>query len=1020
MKNRFLSLIYIIVFITASPLSSQTNLNGLILNYEFKDATGSTTVKDSSPLGNHGVIKGTGATILNGILTLPGGSAGSSAAYIQLPTGMFDKQNTLTISLWLKNGTGSGNYAAMFFGTSENLPSQYWLLNPANSAGLFKSVVTNSVVSASPWTSEYGFSPSVSSQGMLGSVTNADWGLYTTVIKPTSITAYYNGSKIGEVAITRTVNDFGNNLVAYIGRSSYGDKFYKGSVKQVKVYATALSDSDVRDEYLAGLDPGIISRMLEEDKSVLSFPESEIIHNLTLPVSGKNGSHILWASSDIASIDENGTVTRNASVDRKVLLTATFSMAGQTVTKSFVFNVLASQPEKDLQYILDKIDLGISYVTENISLPLSTSDVYPVTWTSSNNSLIDGNGKVSRPAIGLGDQEVTLTATVSNGNITVTKKFTVTVAEDSYGYLMSYILSGGSERTNSLFIASSPDGQTYTALNNGKAIVYPLKGTKKFRFPWLFRKPDGTFGMIASDNNLNGIIVYNSPDLVNYTDETYLALNTAGINVQTFLCKYDNSKHAYSIKWQGANNKYYEIITKDFKTIDSTVETAAFSRPSVSGTTPTMAVDKSLIALTKKEYDNVVRKYGKITNTGIAGIASVHVPKGGQLNLPDRVTTQYSDGSTKQMGVTWNQTDIDGVNLSVSGSYVVNGVVQQPDYTAPLIRQRADPYIAKGDDGYYYFTASYPMTSSTDPEGYDRVVLRRATTIAGLATAQEITIWDEKNATSCYRYVWAPEIHQINGNWFVFFTTSTSSSNVWNIRPRVISCNLGAKDPFNPDCWEKTGHLLQAAAGDIISFTDFSLDMTSFENKGKQYVVWAQIIGHSSLAIATVDNQQPWISTSKYTLLTSPEYAWEWDKEWVNEGPAVIKNNGKIYVAFSASSVNSTYCVGMMYADENSDLLNINSWTKVRYPLLTTSDLPVSQTGPGHNSFTIDQYGNPVIVYHARNPQEITTNDLYDPGRHAFVKSMNFTFDGTPVVNMTKEQELAPANKNVTVEVVVE
>jgi GH43 family beta-xylosidase len=253
----------------------------------------------------------------------------------------------------------------------------------------------------------------------------------------------------------------------------------------------------------------------------------------------------------------------------------------------------------------------------------------------------------------------------------------------------------------------------------------------------------------------------------------------------------------------------------------------------------------------------------------------------------------------------------------------------------------------------------------------------------------------------------------------VFFTCSTSS-NVWNIRPRVIACNLGAKDPLNPDCWEKTGHLLQAAVGDNTSFTTFSLDMTTFDNKGKQYVVWAQIMGNSSLAIATVDGQQPWLATSKYTLLSSPEYAWENDNVWVDEGPAVIKNNGKIYVAFSASAVNTTYCVGVMYADENSDLLDPKSWTKVRYPLLTTSDLPVTQLGPGHNSFSTDQYGNPVIVYHARDPKEVTTSDLYDPGRHAFVKSLNFGLDGAPVLNMTREQELAPVNKNVTVEVVVE
>ena len=43
---------------------------------------------------------------------------------------MFDGQDTLTISAWLKNETAAGNYAAMFFGSASNPPAQYWLLNP--------------------------------------------------------------------------------------------------------------------------------------------------------------------------------------------------------------------------------------------------------------------------------------------------------------------------------------------------------------------------------------------------------------------------------------------------------------------------------------------------------------------------------------------------------------------------------------------------------------------------------------------------------------------------------------------------------------------------------------------------------------------------------------------------------------------------------------------------------------------------------------------------------------------------
>ena len=54
-----------------------------------------------------------------------------------------------------------------------------------------------------------------------------------------------------------------------------------------------------------------------------------------------------------------------------------------------------------------------------------------------------------------------------------------------------------------------------------------------------------------------------------------------------------------------------------------------------------------------------------------------------------------------------------------------------------FIADRADPFITKGSDGYYYFTASYPMYGAKDAEGYDRIILRRSKTIEGLADAED-------------------------------------------------------------------------------------------------------------------------------------------------------------------------------------------------------------------------------------------------------------------------------------------
>ena len=108
--------------------------------------------------------------------------------------------------------------------------------------------------------------------------------------------------------------------------------------------------------------------------------------------------------------------------------------------------------------------------------------------------------------------------------------------------------------------------------------------------------------------------------------------------------------------------------------------------------------------------------------------------------------------------------------------------------TEIFIKDRADPYVTRGSDGTYYFTASYPMYGSDDPEGYDRIILRKATTIDGLACAEEKVIWDEKYSNTSHRFIWAPEIHEINGRWYVLFAASGSADSVWDINCHCIAC----------------------------------------------------------------------------------------------------------------------------------------------------------------------------------------------------------------------------------------
>lgn len=191
---------------------------------------------------------------------------------------------------------------------------------------------------------------------------------------------------------------------------------------------------------------------------------------------------------------------------------------------------------------------------------------------------------------------------------------------------------------------------------------------------------------------------------------------------------------------------------------------------------------------------------------------------------------------------------------------------------------------------------------------------------------------------------------------------------------------------------------MQCAAEDSFSFRSFSLDATIFENKGERYYVWAEKVGVgkqiSNLYIAQMET--PWRLKTVQVLLTTPDYDWERVGFWVNEGPAVIRHGGKIFLTYSASETGAAYCMGMLTAEEDADLLDPLSWKKERWPVLESSP-EKGIYGPGHNSFTTDSEGNDIMVYHARTEKDIEGDPLYNPNRHAMLMRLRWGEDGRPV-----------------------
>jgi len=308
----------------------------------------------------------------------------------------------------------------------------------------------------------------------------------------------------------------------------------------------------------------------------------------------------------------------------------------------------------------------------------------------------------------------------------------------------------------------------------------------------------------------------------------------------------------------------------------------------------------------------------------------------------------------------------------------------------PLIQQRADPCIRKHTDGYYYFVASIPA--------YDRIELRRAKTIAELAIAQTSDVWRKPDTGPYSELIWAPEIHFNMGAWYIYFAAAPSRAIKDDLfQHRMYAITTAAENPLWGD-WKFCGQI-------DTGIDTFCLDATTFTHKGVLYYVWAQkepsIRGNSNLYIARMET--PSKLATKPVRLSLPEFDWETKGFWVNEGPSVLIRHGRVFISYSGSATDENYAMGLLYANENADLLNPKSWTKSPKPVFQTN-FEAGLFGPGHNSFTVAEDGvTDMLVYHGRTYTEIKGDPLWDPNRHTYVKALKWGSDNMPIFGRPAE-----------------
>ena len=191
---------------------------------------------------------------------------------------------------------------------------------------------------------------------------------------------------------------------------------------------------------------------------------------------------------------------------------------------------------------------------------------------------------------------------------------TVTFAQPATDkYLYSYFQGNG----DGLHLAYSEDGLTFTALNDNATYITPNIGGSLMRDPSICQGPDGVFHLVWTTGWWDdGIGIAHSPDLINWTEQTYLPVmshESNALNCWAPEIFYDEATNKYLIFWattiDGAfpetynpdddnNHRMYFVSTEDFVTYS---ETALFYDPGFNVIDAFIAKDGDRYAMVVKD-----------------------------------------------------------------------------------------------------------------------------------------------------------------------------------------------------------------------------------------------------------------------------------------------------------------------------------------------------------------------------------------------------------------------------------
>lgn len=254
----------------------------------------------------------------------------------------------------------------------------------------------------------------------------------------------------------------------------------------------------------------------------------------------------------------------------------------------------------------------------------------------------------------------------------------------------------------------------------------------------------------------------------------------------------------------------------------------------------------------------------------------------------------------------------------------------------------------------------------------DRVEIWASPELENFRNCEKTVAWrPAAGSTEWSVDIWAPELHYLDGRWYVYFCAAHRG--VGNRSHRTTVLRSESQNPMDAEAWRFLGPLKGLPDHWNIDATVFRPNSANPNELYCCYSGWP-LGDHSDtqqdlflIQLATPEQAIP----GTLTCISRAELPWErpdGGRRGVNEGPTWLSIPGFQGIVYSANgSWTCDYKLALLRYN-GGDPRNERSWEKRPTPLLESNRSQGGPYGPGHASFLPSPYvgdGRVFCIYHA-------------------------------------------------------